>query len=323
MDNFLQTKALIQNLYNKKIVPNASFALIKNGQVQTNYLGNTTWQSHQPVNENNLYDIASLTKVVATTMLVLKLVKEKKLSLDDTVHQWLPEFSDNRVTLRHLLTHTSGVEGYIENRNQLNPDQLKSALIHLPVTDNFDKVVKYTDTGLIYLGFIFEKIYQKPAQQVLMEETILPLKLNHTTFNPDKSLCIPTENDLQGIVHDPKAQILGIHCASAGLFSNLNDLVKFSQYILTSNDELLNNLFQPWTDVVPQRSIGWDLRPDPVGNHWLIYHTGFTGTFMLLDKQNQSGMIVLTNRVNPRKDNELFLVHRDYIVDSFLRENNG
>ncbi|MGR3742052.1 serine hydrolase domain-containing protein [Companilactobacillus sp. DQM5] len=316
MDKFLQTKSQIRDLYNKKIVSNVSFAVIDNNTVFTEYRGDLSWESSKKVSSKNLYDVASLTKVIGTTMLLLKLIRNKKINLYDSINKYLPEFSDSRVKIYHLLTHTSGIRGFIKNRNSLNPSDLKKELLKLPVTDEFNKIIRYTDTGMIFLGFIIEKIYNKPVQEVIMQEVINPLDFENMTFNPQKSLCIPTENNLQGIVHDPKAQILGVHCGSAGLFSNLNDLVKFSQYILKNNDQTIDSLFKNWTSFDPGRSLGWDLRLDPIDNHCVIYHTGFTGTFITIDKVKQTAIIVLTNRVNPSKDNKLFLIHRDYSVNT-------
>lgn len=333
-DKFCETKAQIRNLYTKKIVPGISMAIIDGNKTDIEYIGNTSWKSKTKLNENNLYDLASLTKVIATTSLVLKMLEEKKIaSIDDAISDYLSEFTDKRITFRHLLTHTSGIKGYIPNRDQLNANELRSALLKLPVTDDFERIIKYTDTGLIYLGFIFEKIYKKPAQQVLQEEIINNFNLNETTFHPDKTLSVPTEEfngiPLQGIVHDPKAQTLAEHCASAGLFSTLSDMVKFSKFMLDIktpttapfNKDSLNSLYSRWTDVEPGRSLGWDLRYDLIDNHPILFHTGFTGTFIMLDKQNKTAMIVLTNRVNPNKNNQLFLLRRNTIVQTFLEEN--
>src|SRR3712207_8583984 len=99
-----------------------------------------------------LYDMASLTKVVGTTTIILKLIQMKKISLDDAITKYILDFSDERVTIRHLLTHTSAISGYIENRNQLSAGELLEKLHQLKVQDWFGKKVVYTDTGLIFLG---------------------------------------------------------------------------------------------------------------------------------------------------------------------------
>ena len=167
-----------------------------------------------------------------------------------------------------------------------------------------------------------------------MQEIILPAKLKETMFRPQACDCVPTAFTeqgrlLQGIVHDPKARVLGKDCGSAGLFSNLEDLIKMTQAylglrhdVLPLKQDTLANLFQVETPKnVHPRSWGWDLRFDPVDLHPLIYHTGFTGTFILIDRLNQTAMIVLTNRIHPSGHNHVFLAMREKIVDIFLKEN--
>lgn len=326
---------MVKDLYNKRIVPGVSVAIIDGEKVTKEYYGQDSWtKKHEEITSNSLYDIASLTKVVATTTLIGKLLEEKQISsIDDPIHKYLPEFKDVRVTLRHLLTHTSGIQGFIPNRDQLGQQELIDALLQLPVTNDFNKKIKYTDTGLIYCGLIIEKIYRQPVQEVLFNEVIKKLELKNTSFSPNPLKCVPTElingKLLRGVVHDPKARILGKHCASAGLFSNLTDLVKFSQIMLEQikikdppiSNQFIDSLYQNFTNIRPGRSLGWDLKNSLDDNHCILFHTGFTGTFLLLDKQNKTGMVLLTNRVHPHKNNQLFLYHRENIINSFLNEN--
>lgn len=156
--------------------------------------------------------------------------------------------------------------------------------------------------------------------------------MKNSTFAPPKQQCVPTELTatrglIQGEVHDPKAFILGKHCGSAGLFSNLADLIKFAKWMLAP--QTIPGILTPETvamlyaDHTPThdlgRSLGWDLRYDRSKTPCL-YHTGFTGTFMLLDQKGKNALIVLTNRVHPRADNEAFLEWRDKIVATYLAE---
>lgn len=202
--------------------------------------------------------------------------------------------------------------------------ELLNAIVGLPVTDEFENKMRYADTNFILLGLVLEKIYGLSVQEIIEKEIILPAKLRETTFYPKKDECVPTAFTeegqlLQGIVHDPKARVLGKDCGSAGLFSNLEDLIKISQSYLGLRDDVLPlsqdtiaGLFEVETlKKVHPRSWGWDLRFDPEDNHPLIYHTGFTGTFMLLDRLNQTAMIVLTNRIHPSGHNHVFLAMRE------------
>ncbi|MCH4170929.1 MAG: beta-lactamase family protein [Lactobacillus sp.] len=335
MTNFSKTQTLIEQMVSQHVVPGVSFAFISGPDTQLHYQGQSQWApTEKPLKPDQYYDMASLTKVMTTTLMILKLIEAKQLSLQTPIQQFLPEFQDERVTVQHLLTHTSGIAGYIPHRNELPAPQLKAALLQLPVGPGFERVVKYTDIGLIFLGFIIEAIYHQPVQQVLTDEILKPLGLTQSTFAPDKAQTIPTVYDpktglLQGVVHDPKARILGIHCASAGLFSTLPDTVKFARYMLGQyvpaaapvTQAVLADLYQSYSNLPDQpRSLGWDLRQGLGDQHWLLYHTGYTGTFMALDRQNQNAMIVLTNRIHPTGHNETFLQRRDEIVAAFAKE---
>lgn len=149
-----------------------------------------------------------------------------------------------------------------------------------------------------------------------------------------KEDCVPTAivdgTVLQGIPHDPKARQLGSDCGSAGLFSNMRDLVTFSQGYLGLKRDVLpfsqDTVSQLFDDKTPRgvksRSWGWDLRFDPKQNYPIILHTGFTGTLIILDRLKQTGLILLTNRVHPTGHNTIFLAMREKIIRSFLTENS-
>ncbi|KRN29299.1 beta-lactamase family protein [Lactobacillus selangorensis] len=332
---FAQTATEIEALVHQHIVPGVSYALLKNQQVHQNVLGRSALVPQpRPLKVNMLYDLASLTKVIGTTTLLLQLFEKGQLSLDTPVRKYLPEFGDDRVTIRHLMTHTSGIRGYIPNRDALPPEQLKTALLHEHVNDTFEKQVVYTDVGLLFVGWMMEKIVHEPIQQALTERVLQPLQLRHSTFQPDPRQCVPTEvtperGVIQGVVHDPKAYTLKEHGASAGLFAPLSDLIAFEQFMLGQADlpdapiqqKTVAKLFQNYAPNNLGRSIGWDLRFDPTDGHALLYHTGFTGTFMLIDRLKQSGLIVLSNRIHPTRDNQVFLERRDQIIQTFLQEN--
>ena len=335
MIEYFKTKHLIENMVSDRIVPGVNYALLKGDQVFTSTVG---FESLLPevtqLNPFDLYDLASLTKVLGTTNVFLKLYEEGKLNFSEEVSSFIPEFKDNRVRISHLLTHTSGIRGWIENRDSLAPDELLKAIISLPVTDEFETKMRYADTNFILLGLILEKIYHKPVQQVITNEILIPTNLKDTTFTPNQKECVPTAllangKILQGIVHDPKARTLGDRCGSAGLFSNIHDLIKLAQAYLGLNQNILPlqqdtlaSLYEIQTPKgVHPRSWGWDLCFDPKDKHPILYHTGFTGTFILLDRLNKTGLIVLTNRIHPSGHNLAFLSMREHIVQTFLKEN--
>lgn len=320
MNKFNETKAQIINLVNKQIVPGASFGFISGTDQEVLNFGDRSWQPEKiALKGNELHDLASLTKVMGTIPLIIKLLNDGKISLDDPVCKYLPDFKDPRVKIFHLITHTSGITGYIPHRDDLNCQELIDALLRLPVGENFDKKVVYTDTGMIFLGLIIEKFYDSPVQKVIENEILKPWGLNDSTFSPDKTKCVPTyrvdDQLLQGVPNDPKARQLGEHCGSAGMFSTLNDVMKFARIML---GEEYAFLYKNFTKLNPGRSLGWDVKPD--GNGRVLYHTGYTGHFVALDYKTQNAMVVLTNRVHPIEDNEIFLSRRDNILDAFLNE---
>lgn len=328
-----KTVALLHRLVDEKIVPGVSYAMIHNGQVVTEVFGESQLvPKEKELCPGMLYDLASLTKVIGTTTVILKLVEENKLKVDDPVYLYLPKFHDKQVTLRHLLTHTSALSGYIKDRDSLPKEELIDALYTLKPAPWLGKKVVYADIGLILLGQIIEVFYQKPVQDVIETEVLRPLGMKTATFKPQKQDCVPTELNkkrglIQGEVHDPKAFVLGENCGSAGLFASLDDLITFSKWMLgqIKNEQVLHEktITKLFSDQTPtrklKRSLGWDLRSDEE-NTPCLYHTGFTGTFMLLDKKGQNALIVLTNRIHPSADNEPFLCWRDRIIETYLTE---
>ncbi|WP_125605191.1 serine hydrolase domain-containing protein [Lapidilactobacillus bayanensis] len=329
-----QTQQLLRELVTQKIVPGVSYALLNHSEVLTEVSG---WREVTPKKEKLRpglqYDLASLTKVIGTATVIFQLVEAGKLSLSDSVQKYLPEFQDDRVQVWHLLTHTSGVAGYIPNRDQLAAPELKTALLRLPVTATFEQKVVYTDVGLLYLGWIIETIYQQPVQQVIKEQVLQPLELRGATFTPDPANCVPTNTRtgqlLRGVVHDPKARTLGKNCGSAGLFASLHDLIQFAQWYLGQRPDLaqlispsfIKGLYADHTRHQLGRSLAWDLcQPENLQLQPLLYHTGYTGTLLLLDDELQQGLIVLTNRVHPREQNSAFLEWRERIVRQFMQE---
>lgn len=335
MIDYSTTQNLIESMVTERIVPGVNYAFIKNKQVFTSTIGfASTYPKVTQLSPFAQYDLASLTKVLITENILLKLYQKEKLNFTEPLIDFIPEFKDPRVRLFHLLTHTSGIRGWIDHRDQLSHDELLNAIIHLPVTDEFEHKMRYADTNFILLGLVIKKIYGRPVQDVGMSEIIAPMDLPDTTFSPVKSNCVPTvwlnNQLLQGVPHDPKARQLGNDCGSAGLFSSLLDLIKISQgYLgieqdtLPLSQEVIAQLFDNKNpEGVQPRSWGWDLRFDPEFHYPLILHTGYTGVLLLLDRVRKSGLILLTNRIHPTGHNQIFLTIRERIIQSFLKEND-
>jgi len=332
---YLKTTELIKRLVDDGTVPGVSYAMVnlQRNDLTTNIYGREALIPNiEDLKENQLYDVASLTKVVGTTNVILQLLESNKLTLEDSISDYLPEWQYPQVTIRHLLTHTSGITGYIKNRNQLPKAQLIEALLKLHIGDDFNKKMTYSDINFIFLGWIAASILGRPIQTLVTNRVLRPLEMNSSTFNPTNvQECVPTENSptrglIRGTVHDPKAHILKMDCGSAGLFSTKTDLIKVATQMMNDDETLLKNstkklLMQNHAPGITQRSLGWALIKSHTNDHHnCIWHSGFTGTFMIIDRQEQQAMIFLSNRIHPNSPNEPFLDRRNEIIQSYLTE---
>lgn len=335
MKSYQRTIAQLNALADDGVVPGINYLLF-DGQDEIRRVRGLaqTRPFPKPLVDGMDYDLASLTKVVGTVPVVAMLLQEGKLQLMDPVQKWLPAFKDPRPTIRNLLTHTSGITGYIPHRNELSAPALKVAYLKdLHVDSTLNRQIRYADVNFLYLGWIVEAICQQPVQDVIAERVLRPLRMTSATFDPAPDQCVPTEIQpkrglIRGSVHDPKAYILGRHCGCAGLFASLDDLTVFCRSLL---EDCLGGLLQPamvdamFADQTPlvgehSRSFGWKLLHSPADGHLLISHTGFTGTWLILDRKNDQGMVVLTNRVHPTARNQAFLERRDRIFATYLHE---
>ncbi|EHJ52071.1 serine hydrolase domain-containing protein [Streptococcus macacae] len=279
----------------------ASLALY-DGKWQEFYLGEAT--SHHKTKAGLVYDLASVSKVVGVGTLIIFLVQEGKLNLDARFQSYYPDFQDPSVTVRQLLTHTSGIDPFIPNRNHLNDSELKRA-IH-QVTVKADKSFHYTDINFILLGFLLEKIYGQSLNHILQEHVFDLFGMVKTSFGPVRN-AVPTAKNIPiGTVHDPKAQILGVHTGSAGLFSTLKDLEVFTSHYL--KDDFAAVLTQDYAFSDKKRSLAWDLQGD-----WLL-HTGYTGTFVLINIQEQRAAVFLSNRTYEKDERAQWILDRDELI---------
>lgn len=150
MLNFPKTQLLIESMVSERIVPGVNYALLKGDQVFASTLGFASiYPAKSQLSPFAYYDLASCSKVLATTAAFLQLREEGKVDFADPLQKYVPEFKDGRVRLSHLLTHTSGIRGWIENRNALSGPELMRAIVGLPVTSEFNRVVRYADTNFV------------------------------------------------------------------------------------------------------------------------------------------------------------------------------
>ncbi|WP_278589317.1 serine hydrolase domain-containing protein [Limosilactobacillus pontis] len=335
MERYQKTIKQLNAMVDDGVVPGMTY-LIFDGKRE--WRASRGWAQLKPTREKlrpkMVYDLASLTKVVGTVPVVAMLIQEGRLGLDDPVQQYLPEFGDPRPTIRNLLTHTSGIRGYIPHRNVLPADRLITAFLTSQTVDStLNRQIRYADVNYLYLGWIVERLCGRPVQEVIAQRVLTPLGMKTATFQPGITSSVPTEIQdgrglIRGQVHDPKGYILGTRCGCAGLFAGLSDLVIFSRQLIENqlggllDAKIVDAMFIDQTRIPGphSRSLGWKLLHDQEDDHLLISHTGFTGTWLILDRQTDQGFIFLSNRVHPTAANQEYLNRRDQIYATYLRE---
>jgi len=308
-------------------IPGAVLVVGHNGKVvyRKAYGSRALEPRREPMTLDTIFDLASLTKVIATTTAVMQLVEQGKVRLNDPVAKYLPEFAQNGkedITIRQLLTHYSGLAPDLDlgTEWQGKNTAYQLAFVMPPETTPGSGFV-YSDINFITLGALVEKIAGETLDLYTQQHIFTPLKMTHTRFLPPASWrpkIAPTQYDekehmLRGVVHDPTARRMGGVAGHAGLFSTGDDLAKFAQALLQGGDGILSPLTvakmtEPETppSAPVLRGFGWDIdspfssnRGDllPVGSYG---HTGFTGTSIWIDPTTQTYIILLTNSVHPR-----------------------
>lgn len=273
---------------------------------------------------DTIFDIASLTKVVATTTAVMQLVGKGAVRDNDPVAKYIPEFAQNGkedVTVRELLTHFSGLSEDLDLTQPWEGKDTASRMAYAekPLYPPGSRFL-YSDINFIVLGAMVERVSDMALDQYCQKNIFAPLAMTHTRFLPPPSWLpkiAPTQFDehdhmLHGVVHDPTARRMGGVAGHAGVFSTADDLSKFAQFLLTGGSVLPSALVEKMT--TPQqpptasvlRGFGWDIDSPfssnrgellPVGS---FGHTGFTGTSMWIDPTTRTYIILLTNAVHPR-----------------------
>ena len=339
-------KPVLQDGVDKGHFPGAQWALVKPGQAITvHHVGNRQLvPERHPADGSEIYDVASLTKVVATTTLVMKLAMEKRLSLDDLLMSHLPRFKHHDITIAHLLTHASGLPADIPRASRLSSSQqVLDHIFSVETLHDPGKDIIYSDIGFILLGLVVEQLTGMGLDEAAERFIFKPLAMNNTSFHPDPVRCAPTEwredavfsGLLQGRVHDEKAFAMGGVAGHAGLFSTAHDQGLFIKAIL-ENSFVLD---QTWTDAlfVPRiriqkdngqtvRAYGWD-KPVPggsAGDHvdfeHTILHTGFTGCNMWIDRFHQTGFVLLSNAVHPKREDNGIIPYRRKIAGMIITQ---
>src|SRR3954468_229235 len=286
--------------------------------------GRLSWSSSSaPVDaQRTIYDVASLSKVVGTTTAIMILFDEKKIDLDAPVINYIPTFGGgdkDRVTIRQLLTHTSGLPaGKDIWRTARTPLEARAQVLGVQLEGRPGMQYIYSDLGADVLGLLVEVVSGEPLEKFLEKRVFGPLGMNETFYRPADSLrsrIAPTEvtpprgYPLQGEVHDENAYALGGVAGHAGLFSTAADLSVFAQMMLNGGEyNGVQIISKPTVELFTSRAfghraLGWDTAEGDYGSGRFLGptaygHTGFTGTSMWIDPEREMFVILLTNRVH-------------------------
>jgi beta-glucosidase-like glycosyl hydrolase/CubicO group peptidase (beta-lactamase class C family) len=302
--------------------------------------GRLDWDPAAPAaTDSTIWDIASLTKVVATTSAIMMLVGEGKLELDQPVSAHLPWFvggGKDAITVRDLLLHRGGLPPFRPWwRAALAPgwdagrarDAYRDSLAAIELVAQPGDSTIYSDLGSMTLGFLVEAVSGEPLDDFARERLFEPLGMRETTFTPPASLLpriAPTEVDtfagrghVRGIVHDENAWAMGGVAGQAGVFSTARDLARFAEAMLNPRvlDPALVARFVRRADPASSRALGWDTPSEGSSagrflSERAFGHTGFTGTSIWIDPELDLFVVLLTNRVNPTRENAKYLALR-------------
>ena len=339
-----------------KAFPGATLAVGYRGKVSYRAFGKLTYDTDSPaVRINTMYDLASLTKVVVTTTLVEKLAEGdfgQPLNLDTPIERYLPEWLSSggqmewrhMVTIRHLMTHTSGLPPFKEYwRTSTGRQDTLSRIFVEPLDYQPGTKMVYSDLGIILMAEIIQRLTGKPLDTLANENIFSPLSMTATMYNPPKNLwpeIAPTEIDnqlrhrlVQGEVHDENAYTIGGVSGHAGLFSTAPDLSYFCQMLLNGGvyahkRVLKRATIAEFTSPQPlsknTRTLGWVVPTEgsSSGHYFSVHsygHTGFTGTTIWIDPDRQLFVVLLTNRVRPTRENMKIAQVRPAVHDAILK----
>lgn len=293
-----------------------------------------------PLTENTLFDMASLTKLMGTTMACLRMLEEGKIALNDKISKYFSQcFGKEDITVFMLMTHTSGISAHMPLYLDKDTGDAVSAILSKPLAYPTGTKTVYSCMGYILLGKILEKIEGKTLDKIVKERVFVPLGMENSFYNPPAdAICAATERDVFtgemvcGVVHDENARFLKGISGNAGMFCTVNDTVRFAKMLSQRGagylDEKTFSLavadYTP--DFDESRGLGFQLyggKPFPGGSKMSIGsygHTGFTGTSLYVDNKTGVYAILLTNRVHPTRENGLLYPIRREFYDTVFSE---
>lgn len=327
-DKLGEIQAAITQAITDKKLPGGVLWLESGGVAHRGHFGSRALlPAAEPMSEDTIFDAASLTKVIAATPAIMRLIEQGKIGLDDRVVKFIPEFGTlgkEVITVRQLLTHTSGLRPDVSLKPNWNG---YDAAIRLACEEKLSappgtKII-YSDTGLYLVGEIVRRVSGLPLDQFVQREVFGPLGMTDTGFNPPRSKLAriaPTEVEngqpVRGVVHDPRARRMGGVAGHAGLFTTAHDLALFARMMLNEGALGSTRVFKPetvrlWTsvqtppEVAGRRGLGWDIDTSYSGPRGKLFpigsygHTGWTGTSIWIDPFSKTFLIFLSNRNHP------------------------
>lgn len=352
---FAPVYKLLADAIAAKAFPGCAFGAFADGKVVLqDGLGRFTYDDDsEVVTLRTVYDIASITKVMATTAKAMLLVQRGVLDLEVPLGELLPGFVVGRssaerahqVKLRHLLAHNSGLPGYVELfRSVTTPDELFRACLQLPLEAEPGARAEYSDMGFILLGKALEVLSRESLGSWVGREIFQPLGLNATGFNPSsgaRPLIPPTEEErtlrnrrIQGEVQDEHAWLLRGIAGHAGLFSNVPDMLRLAEEIIKANrsetgdpslfsKETIERFAARQGPDASSRALGWDTPSEQssAGSHFSprsIGHLGYSGCSLWIDLQAGIAIVLLTNRTWPDRRCQMIREVRPAFHNSLL-----
>lgn len=294
-------------------------------------LGEKTWlrRFYGDCRQQTLFDMASVSKIIGATMIAFRFLEQGKIRLYDTVGLFFPQAPEEKkdITILQLMTHTGGfTPHFLLSRYAATADDAAQAILNYPLETAPGGEPNYSCMGYILLGKILEQVGGKSLDQLAQEQVFTPLNLTATTYRPQGDIA-PTELDaatgelLRGVVHDENARFLGGISANAGIFSTLDDMIRFTQMLvldgcLPGEEPYLSpaTLAAARINRTPHsqgeyRGLGFNLAGSPrnflgdLMSPQAYGHTGFTGTSFAIDPATGLWVVLLTNRVCPTREN--------------------
>jgi CubicO group peptidase (beta-lactamase class C family) len=330
---FARAFELLRNAVVERAFPGAALAITHRGALVASHgFGRFTYDPASPdVQADTVYDLASVTKVVAATTMAMILYERGLLHLDASIAELLPEFiglgpanqSEKRsaVTVRMLLAHSSGLPAYVKLfETSHSREELFRAACATPLAVPPGTQSEYSDIGFILLGEILSRLANEPLDAFTHREIFVPLGIERTRFCPPpdwRNAIPPTEDDqlfrrriIQGEVNDENASVMGGVSGHAGLFAPATDVARFAECMLREGSPTFKRaIVELFTlrEVTPpgtSRALGWDTPSEPStsGSYFSprsFGHLGFTGTSLWIDPERQLSVTLLSNRTWP------------------------